>query len=145
MTQNNSDSRGGIKSLLTGLLAGMLPLLAAQFLLGPGYRRVDFYDEAIALILAGSLAVSVMSILIANLFWCKIPVSLRGCRQLSFFLAFTLPVLALWHPEMNLEALLIWKLKPGNIMLLALIVNAWMMMTLIPWFTRRFFFPQLED
>jgi len=145
MNQNNAESKAGLSNLVIGLLIGFAPLVLAWFLLGPAYRRIDFYDEAIALVLAGSLGFSLLSLVSSNWYWCKIPLSLKGCRQLSFFISFALPLLALWHPEMKLEALMIWKLKPGNIMLLALLVNAWMMMILIPWFTRRFFYPELDD
>jgi hypothetical protein len=138
------SSQQPIKLIITGWLLGMTLALGCATLFIPYYQKIDFYDAEIALILGVSTLLSFFATILANWFWCKIPLTLSASRNLSLWIAFSIPLIALLHPEMGMNAFLIWNVKPGNLIFSALLANALFVTYLAPWFTRRFFYESLD-
>ncbi len=143
------------KLIAWGWLAGAGIAAVFGLVFFSGFLGIDLYSGDMALIPLIAILGMMGMLVMANYFWCKIPLPLKTCRQLGLLLLIPFPILLLPHPEVGWKSMLLFMelgqggvyfaAKPGHMVMVAWLIAAVFVYHLAPWFTRRFFFEHLPD
>jgi hypothetical protein len=141
-----NDSQSPKAKLWTGFFVGWLAMAFPAGYLLPSMYSMDLMGPDVALFLLFFISLMLLGTIVASWFWCKIPLPLPGTKILALWLSLPAMASALFHPEFGWEAFLFWAPRWNNhqLITLFLLLAAFIMSRLGPWFTRRFFYPELD-
>ena len=133
------------KQLILGFLVcyGFLAGIYGFFSYAIG--NIDLYGPNVALFMLFHLVLMWVSSVIATYFWFKIPLPLKSAKGLAIWITLPVALLCIQHRDMGWEALVIWETPWQNHQFLVVfnLIVAYLWSRVGPWFSRRFFFPEL--
>lgn len=133
------------KQLALGFLASYLFLAGAYGLFSNAIGGIDLHGPNVALFMLFHLVLMWVTSVIATYFWYKIPLPLLSAKGLAIWVTLPVAILSIQHRDMGWQALIFWGESWQNHQFLVVfnLIVAYIWSRVGPWFSRRFFYPEL--
>ena len=133
------------KQLALGFLISYVFLAVVYGLFSGLVGGLDLMGPNVALFMLFHLVLMLVSTVLATYFWYKIPLPLKTAKGLAVWTTLPVALLSIQHKEMGWTALEFWASSWQNHQFLVLfnLVVAYIWSRIGPWFSRRFFYPEL--
>lgn len=133
------------KQLTLGFVVGYVFLALVYGLFSDSIGGIDLMGPNVALFMLFHLVLMWVCSVLATYFWYKIPLPLKSAKGLAIWITLPVALLSIQHKEMGFTALEFWAPSWQNHQFLVVfnLIVAYIWSRIGPWFSRRFFYPDL--
>jgi len=133
------------RTIFYGFLAAWALSSGGYFLFSEGIGGIEVMGPDVALFMLFHLLLMWVAAALSSYIWYKIPLPLKTAKSLALFVTLPIAVMSIQHKEMGWEAFNFAASSWQNhqFLLIFNLVVAYIWSRVGPWFSRRFFFPEL--
>jgi hypothetical protein len=133
------------RTIFYGFLAAWTLSSGVYFLFSKGIGGIEVMGPDVALFMLFHLVLMWVAAALSSYIWYKIPLPLKTAKSLALFVTLPIAVMSIQHKEMGWEAFNFAASSWQNhqFLLIFILVVAYIWSRVGPWFSRRFFFPEL--